>query len=703
MERIKHNCKHNIIKAFAVLMAAGFTMGAYAVPAKRGVLNVEQPDGSTLKVRLMGDEWNRLYTTEDGYPLLYDQSAGYVYAQLSSDGVMTPTSIKATDIEKRSAETQAFLSTVDKEAVKSAKQSRNNVSPKGIGLFSDADFPVIGQQKALVILVEYQDVKFDDKNSASYKYNTIAPDYTAYDYFHDMLNKQGFSHFGATGSCRDWFLLNSKNESGDSQFIPSFDLYGPVTLSHNMSYYGGNGWGGNDEHPEMMVKEACMALDDVIDFNDYDRNNDGYVDNVYIFYAGYGEADGGGANTVWPHSWNLSSAGTSLTLDGVKIDRYGCSNETDHTSRRPDGIGTFTHEFSHVMGLPDLYATSYTSSFTPGAYSVMDYGPYNNEGRTPPNYSAFERVALDWMTPKTFDYAEGDYTIPPLVDSNVAYMVKCYKNGNVNENEYFLCEARPQTGNDEFIPGHGMLIWHIDYNPGVWDSNRVNNTPSHQYVDLIEANGSQSESGRSGNPFPGTNNVTSYVFKDWAKKECGVEFSNIIEVMDGDNAGTIKLFALNENESGKAPDDPEIPDDPQDPEDPDHPAPYALSGQWNITGKVSLRWHEPPRLEPAGYNIYRNGEVVNQEPVLVKEYIDYVETGTHKYHITAVYEDGKESIASQPLELNVNVLQSGIDSIVGEDAEVIGIYNLQGMRLSEAPAAGVYILRTTKGSFKVKK
>lgn len=543
-------------------LTLGISLAAVAKPAKTGILNATQPDGTTLQIMMHGDERGHIATTTDGYPLVWDNNNGYVYASVSTDGLLIPSGIKATNVNARSTQANSFLSAISKDDAEKAynknrekaritplpsrfdKFANNNADgpQRGPGLFPGTHFPANGQQKGLVILVEYTDVKFDSQNSANYKYskyvNANGTASTANDYWSEMLNREGFTAYGrGTGSCRDFFMQNSMND-GQSQFIPNFDLYGPVTLSNAMSYYGGNDSYGNDQNPEMMVYEACKLLDSQINFKDYDRDNDGYVDNVYVFYAGKGEADGGGSNTVWPHSWNLSSAGRSLTLDGVKIDRYGCSNETDNQSKMPDGIGTFVHEFSHVMGLPDLYATSYTSSYTPGEYSCMDYGPYNNGGNTPPCYSAFERYALSWTEPKTFG-KEKDYTLEPIFDTNECYLVPTEKT-----NEFFLCESRPKRGWDAYIPGHGMLIWHIDYNSTVWNSNKVNNTPSHQYVDLIEANNTQSSSAAAGHPFPGTSNVRTYDFKSWASKSCGVHFTNITE---NTNTGTITLHSKNDN------------------------------------------------------------------------------------------------------------------------------------------------------------
>jgi len=123
-----------------------------------------------------------------------------------------------------------------------------------------------------------------------------------------------------------------------------------------------------------MVIEACRQLNPEVDFLQYDRDGDGYIDNVFVVYAGRGEASGGSPDCVWPHAWNLSSAepGSQYTFNGVRLNLYACSNEwelSDHGKGfRPVGIGTFIHEFSHVMGLPDLYSTEYVKdSFTPGS------------------------------------------------------------------------------------------------------------------------------------------------------------------------------------------------------------------------------------------------------------------------------------------------------------------------------------------------
>ena len=186
---------------------------------------------------------------------------------------------------------------------------------------------------------------------------------------------------------------------------------------------------------------------------------------MFVFYAGQSEAAGGGDDCVWPHSSNIAQLGDYF-FDGKRLDYYACSNEWQEG--RPDGVGTFIHEFSHVLGLPDLYATVESDAFTPGAWSTLDAGPYNNSGCTPPLYSAFERTALGWLSPVEITEA-CNATLLPL-SSGMAGIVKTSQ-----AQEYFLLENRQQHGWDKYIPGHGMLIWHVDFDGGVWATNTVNN------------------------------------------------------------------------------------------------------------------------------------------------------------------------------------------------------------------------------------
>ena len=453
-----------------------------AKPAPRGLIPTLQPDGTSIMVRAEGDEYSHRIFAEDGRELARN--------------------------------TEGFL--VDASTLPTPQTTLNK--PRRLRpnyIFNGAPFPAEGEPHALVVLVEFQDLQFNTKDPK--------------DFYTRMLNEEGFRDLGRSGSVKDYFVYNS-----GGTFRPVFDVYGPVTLKQKYSYYGANDIYGNDMHPEEVCIEACQALDDEVDFSNYDINGDGYIDNIYVFYAGFGEADSLVGNYIWPHSANISEFGLSQTysFDGIILDRYAMSNERDYRFRRNDGIGTFTHEFSHVLGLPDLYATTYTSAYTPGYFSLLDMGCYNNNGLTPPNYSLFERLSLGWASPLPISENK-EYYIQPLSDTNDGYIIT-----TEYEDEFFVLENRQLSGYDKYLPGHGMLVWHIDFNQEVWDRNIVNNTASHQFVDLIEADNRFTDDDQDGDPFPGAQNITEFSFftkpslRSWADKSTGVSLSNIREVKD---------------------------------------------------------------------------------------------------------------------------------------------------------------------------
>lgn len=437
------------------LLCAG---AACAVPALPGLLEYVQPDGSVVTVRLVGDEHFHYYTDESGRCLVPDDKGFLVASQQAP-----------------------------------AAQKNVNRAPWKARDSKYTSYPTTGHQKALVVMVQFSD------NAFTY----------GYDSFNDMLNQPGYSTYG---SARDYYVENS-----GGNFLPEFDLYGPVTLSHPMSYYSAD----DDARAYEMVVEACRTLDSEVNFADYDRDGDGWVDNVYVFYAGYGEADGGGYNTVWPHSSNVFRKGTTLLLDGVQIGQYACSNELIANSRSIVGIGTFCHEFGHVLGLPDLYSVSDSSILTPGYWSLMDHGNYANNGRCPVAMTAYERYFLGWTEPMVLS-GRSDALLPS-VDNNFGFRI----DGSDSE-EYFILEYRRKTGWDSYAPGEGLLVWHIDYDRDAWNMNTVNNYESQQRVRILPADGVRTVVGDAGDTYPGTTGATSIPdFKSWNGFSSGVALTDI--------------------------------------------------------------------------------------------------------------------------------------------------------------------------------
>lgn len=458
-----------------ILMAIGLTVttaiGAMAIPATPHPVTVTQPDGTTLTLRMEGDENGFVMLTEDGRPVIQNPESGRYEV-----------------VEGRPKSRIA--------KAKARQQKRIKIS----------NYPTIGEQKSLVILVEFADTKFSS-----------IPD--PYDYYNRMLNEEGFvwEHNGAVGSARDFYIASS-----DGNFRPDFRVFGPVVLDKELKYYGGDSLDYLDENAIEMVIEAASTLDEEIDYSEFDADGDGYIDNIYFFYAGYGQADSGKGEVIWPHAGQLETNwGRELILDGKRIDHYACSNEIRANTApdfKPVGIGTFVHEFGHVLGLADHYDTSYSSGRTGvNNWDTMAGASYHNNQNTPPLFNAFERAELGWLeyTDIAADQA-GWLDIPSLDMENKAYRIVVQGTGG---KEYFVLENRRKLGWDSYLPGEGMLVWHVDMDENRWWDNTVNTDPVHQCLDLVEADGRETETTYTSDPFPGKSNVTQFSFMNWNGEE----------------------------------------------------------------------------------------------------------------------------------------------------------------------------------------
>lgn len=459
MFRDKNMKKIGLIAVLSVMVCS-----VWAVPARRGGIVKTQPDGSQITVYQHGDEHFHWMTNEKGDWLKMDNDGFYrVTEALSVEQIET----RRVASSKRAAMAAYPL----------------NVAPRG-----------------LVILVNFTDVAFTTEKAEMDSMLT-AVNYTR-NYSYTYRGKQ--YNIRSQGSARQYF-----EDVSFGQYNPHFDVVGPVTISKEHSYYGKNDSKGRDSQPEYMIEEACKLADTEcnVDFSQYDNDGDGYVDFVFVIYAGYGEADGGGANTIWPHTWNLlQAAGRRCEVDGKKVDLYACGNELDNYSKTHTGIGTFCHEFSHVLGLPDLYVTNTASHTTMNEWDIMDYGPYNNEGNTPPAYSAYERFFLGWLQPRLITEPE-NITLEEINSSNTALMITEGDSANLigndpNPTTFYMLENRQQEGWDEHLPGHGLMLTKIQYNYNRWVQNTVNNLSSKMGVDLVEANGKASNSGKATDLFP---------------------------------------------------------------------------------------------------------------------------------------------------------------------------------------------------------
>lgn len=458
-----------------------------AIPAKRGIYKqITTADGRQVRVQLVGDEHAHYYQTAEGKT--YTLQGGFAVE---------------VDVEQLQAKARVHRAKADN--VRNARLARRKVG--GAGMVYE------GKKKGIIILAEFKDLKFEEGHTPAL--------------FQRIANEENFSEGDFRGSVSDYF----KSQSG-GRFELDFDVVGPIALEQEMAYYGENNSSGDDKRPEKMIEEACKAVDNVVNFKDYDWDGDGEVDQVFVLYAGLGEAAGGDLDTVWPHEWNLSATGTSLTLDDVVIDTYACSSELtaydfdclgNVTETGIDGIGTICHEFSHCLGFPDMYDTSYTH-YGMGPWDLMDSGSYNGGGFCPAGYTSYEKMVAGWLTPVELTGTMDVSGMTALSEGGQAYIIS----NKAHPDEFYMLENRQLTGWDSELLGDGLLILHVDYDEEVWYNNTVNND-TRQRCTIIPADGQLKmylyegsyyvdDDDVPGDPYPyGKNNCLNNVSKPAAK------------------------------------------------------------------------------------------------------------------------------------------------------------------------------------------
>jgi len=347
----------------------------------------------------------------------------------------------------------------------------------------ESALPTLGNHSYLVVLVETSDVHFSIAN----------PNQA----FSDMLNKKGYGEYGGTGSVKDYFT-----DQSTGKYVPTFDVYGPVQVDLKMSNFTAGRGLGKIGAPRLLAM-ACDKLDPEVDFSKYDTNNNGIIDNVFFYFAGYNSAEGPD-DAIWPHAGVVEYK--KWVFDGVKLLNYACTSEL----RGSEGtqmarIGNFCHEFAHVLGLPDLYDTKTGKADGLGDFSLMHSGCYNNNGNTPPSLNCEERILLGWMD----EIPEIPQTVQELSIAAVSSN-KAYKTNTNNPGEYFCYEYRNGTGWDAYIP-KGLLIYHIDKSQNDVNGRTaafrwkylldLNGYPSHECFDLVKASESSAVFGNGVNEF----------------------------------------------------------------------------------------------------------------------------------------------------------------------------------------------------------
>ena len=539
-----------VIASIAIAMCV---VASWAVKADPTPTVVTQPDGTQLTIIVHGDEDCNWYTTSDGV-LLYPIGNSYFVASISANGEIAPTTLLAHERSMRSDNETSIIEKQDKAAFYSAikgRQQQYRARRISIGTAATSYFPHTGSPKALVILVEFSDTLFSVSEPS-----VVFDEYLNHEgsSMPDHSNYERRNH----GSVRQYF-----NDMSNGAFTPQFDVYGPVRMEKPSAYYG-EGTDNMTRIKEMIVA-ACDSIDKDVDFTEYDQDGDGFVDLVYVIYAGYSQSVGGNSvDCIWPKSGTLGSV--SNTFDGMKINRFGINNELNYypgrefnnypeITKRINGIGLFCHEFSHTLGFPDLYCELEVDNQELEYWDLMDGGEYVDNGYTPAPYSPWEKEVAGWTTIDEITEAKQI----TLADGQ-AVRIKSDTN-----DEYIILLNMQNNGWAKAMLGHGMLVYRIDY---PYDSVNLFDKPNaitsgKPAVTLLPADGLLISSYRVydsepsdtkpysiteyinshyGDPYPGTSNVTE--IEKFQMNECVIE-KPIYNITENLEEGTISFEYLN--------------------------------------------------------------------------------------------------------------------------------------------------------------
>lgn len=507
-------------RSLLLLLLCAFAYVASAVSAYPGYVNYRQPDGTTVKVRLMGDEFFHWAITEDGYTLLPDVTGYMTLAMPNAEGQLCPSQYRMADIPRRDATLLSAMRQVRPRAAFSAAQiesvrSRVTAMRRAKRQVITSDDPVVGFRKYLVILMQFPDVKFQKTSQE----------------FNRLLNEVGYTDGGNSGSVHDFY-----DENSFGQLDLQCDVAGVFTASHPMSYYGNN----TNGNPYALAIEALTLASAQYDIRDYDVNGDGYIDGVHIVFAGYGEEAGGSADCIWSHE--ATTTGTFCEVNGVKMNAYSCTPELSGNSGTVmSKIGVICHEIGHALGTLDYYDTNYEVGGQypgTGSWDVMGSGNWNNNGATPAHFNPYSKIY--------------DFKWSGVLDGNKAQRVTLHAKQKDNfvridtktTGEFFLLENRQKSGFDGSLPGHGLMVYRCSDNMSAVADNTINAYHKQQFYPLC-ANATSAlptsvastygTPNSASAPFPGTLNRTSLTdattpsMKDWNGRNTGFPITDIIE------------------------------------------------------------------------------------------------------------------------------------------------------------------------------
>ncbi len=567
-----------------------------AVPAYPKLITTTQPDNTTVQIYLRGDEHTHWGESPEGYTLLRNSSNYWTFARQTKEGDLVASSIcyKGNNISEATANgIQPGLKFSTSQLLK----RRQAKAASNAALQIDGTFPSKGKRKLLLLLINYADTKTT---------------FTQED-FNACMNQENYQNIG---SFRDFYKEASYGQLDIETTVTPW-----VTLSGNKDSYGTNG-------AVAMIVEALQQIDNDIDLKEFDNDGDGILDGLAVIHQGAGQEYTGGYSDIWSHSSTISG----YSFDGIQLNRYTIEPETLGTTNTISTIGVICHEFGHNLGAPDFYDTDYANSGGDyggtGAWDLMGGGAWNgNSGDRPAGMNMWQKIMLGWAEPTLLSETQ---SIAGMKSADIA--PEAFKINTTVGGEYFILENRQQSGAfDIALPGHGLIIYHIDENRirTTITSNTLNAThPQAAYTvcanagcDPSNAPSDYGDLTTDGAPFPGSSNQTS--FSDYtlpSAKSTNGRFSyfSLNDINDSD--GTVSFGYVKED----------APEGPQN-----------LTAEAN-NGIVTLKWQHPSEGEqPIYYTIYCNGETLEEE-VRGTEYTDtdVLQSYLVTYEVDATYADG---------------------------------------------------------------
>lgn len=486
------------------------SLQSLSMPAYPKMIPVNVKDGFVY-IRLYGDEHYKRAETSDGHTILQKDELWY-YAEKDDNGFLVPSEYPIQAFPDSG--TVRFLKmtpihlepddNIKKAAIKRRESSASN-RQKATGI-----------RKMLVILMQYKDVPFHKSKTD----------------FDNLFNQKNYAEDGAKGSVYDFYT-----DVSYGQLQLQIDVIGPCTTKYNKSYYGKNNRYGSDSNTEDLFTEAVKYAVTQCSLSDYDSDADGFVDNIHIVFAGYGEEAGAEQNAIWSHEATFY---TPYEAQGMKIDRYSCAPELRGKSGTGiSRIGPHCHEIGHALGAMDFYDTNYEEDGYyngTGEWDIMAEGSWNNNGITPADFNPYVKSAnFEWINPQPLP--KGCVTLmPSCFDADSYYYIQ-----SSDAEDYYLLEHRTKSKWGEGLPGEGLLFYHV-HGDIASVGNEINVTaPQRCYIvcasqsSRLPGNSSTSYGNINspGCPYPGSSmnrtfgqgSIPTPFF--WDSDYCGIEINDI--------------------------------------------------------------------------------------------------------------------------------------------------------------------------------